>query len=301
MNPRTPPAEVAVDVGLGRRLLAAQHPDLASLPLALADEGWDNVTMRLGEALALRLPRRHVAAALIRHEQVWLPRLATRLPIPVPAPLRLGEPAEGYPWPWSVVPWFEGETAARATPDAGEAERLADFLHALHRPAPGDAPVNPFRGKPLAARDADTRARMARVGARVGAGGVVIGAEMTDLWGRALEVAIPGRRVWIHGDLHARNVLVAGGRLAAVLDWGDITAGDPATDLAAFWLLFDGAAARQAGLARYGADPALRLRAMGWALAMGLIHLDTGLADHPAHARIGRATLARLAEDLRAG
>ena len=80
-----------------------------------------------------------------------------------------------------------------------------------------------------------------------------------------------------------------------------ITAGDPATDLAAFWLLFDGAAARQAGLARYGADPALRLRAMGWALAMGLIHLDTGLADHPAHARIGRATLARLAEDLRAG
>ncbi|MEJ2022427.1 MAG: aminoglycoside phosphotransferase family protein [Maritimibacter sp.] len=294
MTDRTPPAEVPIDEGLARRLLAAQHPDLADLAISTADEGWDNLTMRLGSDMALRLPRRQAAADLIRNEQVWLPRLAPDLPIPVPALLRQGRPTPFYPWHWSVLPWFAGETADRAAPVAEEAPRLAKCLRILHQTAPAEAPHNPFRALPLAARDAATRARIARITAR-GAG---IGEDLHRLWSRAVAAPVPDQRVWIHGDLHARNLLIVEGRIAAVLDWGDMTAGDPSTDLAAFWLLFDGADSRQAGLAEYGAEPTLRLRAMGWAMAMALIHLDTGLTDHPVHARIGAATLSRLSDDL---
>lgn len=299
MHSQTPKAEIAADAALARRLLAAQHPDLAGLAIGAPQEGWDNVTLPLaagpsGAAMALRLPRRQVAAGLILHEQDWLPRLAPTLPIAVPAPLRRGVPASFFPWHWSVLPWFEGRTADIAPPAPAEAEALADFLRALHRPAPADAPVNPFRATPLSARDAATRARLSRIAGQ----GDWVTPGLAALWGRAVAAPVPAARVLIHGDLHARNVLVRAGGIVAILDWGDLTAGDAATDIAAFWLLFDDAGARRAGLARYGVDPAAILRAMGWALAMAAVHLDTGLADHPAHARIGAAALARLDADL---
>ena len=249
----TPPAEVPIDVGLARRLLAAQHPDLADLAISIADEGWDNLTVRLGPDLALRLPRRQAAADLIRNEQVWLPRIAPVLPISVPAMVRRGLPTPFYPWHWSVLPWFAGETADRAAPAVEEAPRLAEFLRVLHKPAPAGAPFNPFRALPLATRDASTRAHIAQITARGGE----IAEDLHRLWTRAVVVQVPDHRMSIHGDLHARNLLIAAGRITAVLDWGDMTAGDPATDVAAFWLLFEGADARQAGLVSYGADPGL--------------------------------------------
>jgi aminoglycoside phosphotransferase (APT) family kinase protein len=161
----TPAAEVDLDATAVRRLLAGQHPDLASQPLRRMASGWDNVLWRLGDRLAVRLPRREVAAKLIRHEQRWLPVLADRLPLAVPAPLRCGNPAAGYPWSWSVVPWLPGSTADIAHPHGGQASVLARFLCALHAPAPADAPVNPFRSVPLAVRDSTLRARMARLAA----------------------------------------------------------------------------------------------------------------------------------------
>src|SRR5690349_3749399 len=100
----TPAAECAIDTAFVAELIADQHPDLAHLPLHVVDAGWDNALFRLGDQLAVRLPRRAVAAPLIAHEQTWLPRLADRLSLPVPVPYRLGTPARGYPWRWSVVP-----------------------------------------------------------------------------------------------------------------------------------------------------------------------------------------------------
>ena len=70
---KTPAAEVDIDASLVRALLQAQMPDLAGLSLDFVGEGWDNVMVRLGPDLALRLPRRAVADGLIRHEQRWLP------------------------------------------------------------------------------------------------------------------------------------------------------------------------------------------------------------------------------------
>ncbi|MGC4773433.1 phosphotransferase [Micromonospora sp. DT44] len=151
---RMPAAEVSVSVELVRGLLDQQHPDLADLPIEILANGWDNLVCRLGEELLVRLPRRAVAAELIAHEQRWLPELAGRLPLPVPAPLRVGQPTIRYPWSWSVVPFFPGRVAALSQPDDpwSAAVTLGGFLDALHIPAPPEAPVNPFRGIPLVGR-----------------------------------------------------------------------------------------------------------------------------------------------------
>jgi aminoglycoside phosphotransferase (APT) family kinase protein len=289
----TPKAEIVVDKALVASLLAAQHPDLARLPLSLLDEGWDNVMFRLGEGLVVRLPRRAAAVPLIDREQAWLPRLAGLLPLAVPAPVRRGGPGEGYPWRWSVVPWIEGESADLAPPDAGEARTFGRFLTALHQASPPDAPRNPVRGVPLRTRREMVEARAARIEAATGA----LAPALRRLWDEALATPMDEADRWLHGDLHARNVLVAQGRLAGVIDWSDMAAGDRATDLAAIWGLFDSRAAReQAMRACDGVSDGTWARARGWAFAFGVMLLDSGLADHPRHAAMGRLTLSRLAD-----
>ena len=140
---KIPSAEVELSADLARSLLENQHPDLAHLPVRELSNGWDNVIYRVGDDLCLRLPRRQLGADLIVHEQRWLPQLAERLPLPIPTPLRTGRPALGYPWNWSVTPWFEGGMAVDTPPTAADtSETLAAFLHALHHPAPTDAPVS---------------------------------------------------------------------------------------------------------------------------------------------------------------
>lgn len=295
MCPATPSAEFPIDAALVRRLLRAQHPDLAERPIEPCGEGWDNAMFRIGRDLAARLPRREATARLVAHEQRWLPELAPRLPLPVPKPVRLGVPGDAFPWPWSVVPWLAGETADRAPPSPSEADAFAAFLRALHQPAPEDAPENVVRGVPLARRRGVTEERLARLRRET--------REIPDaidaLWRAALEATPSTRHVWLHGDLHPRNVLVEDGRLSGVVDWGDVTGGDPACDLAGVFLLFASGEARERCLARYGADAPLRARAIGWAIVFAAVLLDTGRVDHPPHAAIGRATFERLAEEAR--
>ena len=182
-----PAAEVGIDASLVRALLQAQHPDLADLPIVAAGSGWDNALYRLGDRVAVRLPRRAAAAALIEHEQRWLPELASRLPLAVPLPVRIGRAGSGYPWSWSVVPWLPGENAARARLDNLEqaARHLGECVGALHQPAPGDAPLNPVRGVPLAERHDVVLERIRRVEDLVDASALL------DLWTR-----LSGTRPW---------------------------------------------------------------------------------------------------------
>src|SRR5262245_4441693 len=179
-----PAAEVDIDDVLVRGLLEAQHPDLAGRELTEAAHGWDNVLYRLGDDLLVRLPRRQLAAELVAHEQRWLPELAPRLPLPIPAPVRTGVPTANYPWSWSICPWFDGTPAASATltDPAREARRMGEFLAALHQPAPADAPANPYRGIPLAGRRARFDADLATLGDEVDAGAA------RALWERAVSV-----------------------------------------------------------------------------------------------------------------
>src|SRR5579864_6125079 len=111
-----PPREVEVSEALARALLADQHPDLADLPIVHVEDGWDNVMFRLGEALALRMPKRRAGGVLIGVEQTWLPLVAPRLPLPTPNPVRTGDPGHGYPFRWSVVPWLDGQPSDLAPP-----------------------------------------------------------------------------------------------------------------------------------------------------------------------------------------
>ncbi|UBF30218.1 aminoglycoside phosphotransferase family protein (plasmid) [Kovacikia minuta CCNUW1] len=288
----TPIPEIEIDASLVHRLLTEQHPDLAELPLHRVDAGWDNVMFRLGDRLCVRLPRRRVAAKLIEHEQTWLPQLP-ELPIPVPTPYRLGYPGQGYPWRWSVLPWLKGVTADQQEPDHHQAQRLAAFLRSLHVPAPPDAPSNPFRNVPLPDRAAFVEERMQRLAQKTN----LMTPEIKRSWNQALNAPMDGEITWIHGDLHPRNVLVEQGVLAGIIDWGDMTAGDRATDLAAIWMLFSKQAVRQQAIVAYGnASEATLQRARGWAVFFGTVLLDTGLVDNPRHAVIGERILQRVAK-----
>ena len=189
---------------------------------------------RLGTALVVRLPRRHVAARLARHEHAWLGVLANNLPIPVPVPVRVGTPSDRYPWPWSIVPWIPGDPADQAPPSADQAGAFARFLRALHRPAPPNAPTNPVRGGSLGERASAVEERLIRL-RTVSA---VFTPRLQKVWNDALAAPRARESCWLHGDLHARNVLVRNGVITGVIDWADLTAGDVATDLASVWMLF---------------------------------------------------------------
>ncbi|HYN29969.1 MAG TPA: aminoglycoside phosphotransferase family protein, partial [Dermatophilaceae bacterium] len=239
-----PVAEVRVDVALVRRLLRAQYPGpTAHLPLVEVARGWDNAMLRLGDDLAVRLPLRAVSAPLVEHEAAWLPLLAAGLPsgVAAPVPVFRGRPGAGYPWSWNVVPWLAGQVLA-AVP-VGErtayARPLAAALVALHRPAPPQAPANPWRGVPLAERAREVPPDLT-LAQRAFGGAVAAGVE--HAWRDGLAAPTwPGPPLWLHGDPHPHNVLVRDGRLAALVDFGDVTAGDPASDLATAWLTFDAA------------------------------------------------------------
>jgi aminoglycoside phosphotransferase (APT) family kinase protein len=281
----TPAAEIDIDAELVRSLLAEQHPDLADRDLRLVANGWDNAILRLGDDLVVRLPRRAAAAKLIEHEQRWLPEIASRVRIPVPVPVRVGLPGEGFPWSWTIAEWFDGDRASSLSHDSLRpvAGALADFVRELHVVAPVDAPFNPVRGIPLAVR-ADA------VDERLASGLVPNPQEIAHAWHAALTAPVwRGGPVWLHGDLHPANILIRGDALAAVIDFGDVCSGDPATDLATAWLTFD-ATGRAAFLNALGYDEATWARARGWAILLGNA-LVSFSADNPALMAIGRHAL----------
>jgi aminoglycoside phosphotransferase (APT) family kinase protein len=287
-----PAADIAIDETLVRSLLRAQHPDLAHLPLQSMDSGWDNAMFKLGDDFAVRLPRRVAAAKLIEHEQRWLPQLAPLLPIAVPAPVRVGQPAENYPARWSIVPWLRGRSADVSEPGLHQAERLAAFLCALHRPAPADAPVNPYRGVPLRERTAHMVERIGRLQRET----TVLNDAALRIYEDAVEAPIDVEPTWLHGDLHGGNLLVDdNGVITAVIDWGDMARGDRSTDLATLWMnLGDRKARENAMRACHGVSDATWRRAKGWAVFYGVTLGTSGLAGDTRHALMARRTLERI-------
>jgi aminoglycoside phosphotransferase (APT) family kinase protein len=284
--------EVEIDVALVGRLLAAQFPRWAVLPIEpVHSAGTDNALYRLGSDLAVRLPRIESATGQVDKEHRWLPRLATHLPLTIPVPRALGTPGEGYPWQWSVYQWLAGENATiEPIADLREAARdLAHFIAALQRIDPTGGPPpgahNSFRGVPLSTRDCETRAAIAELS------GMLDTDAVTAAWEVALQApAWHDPPVWVHGDLSPLNLLVQQGRLSAVIDFGCLGLGDPACDLQVAWNHFS-AQTRDVFRAALPVDDATWARGRGWALSVGLIALPYYQRTNPILASIARRAI----------
>jgi aminoglycoside phosphotransferase (APT) family kinase protein len=290
--------ELDIDASLVRRLLAAQFPDWAELPIERVESaGTDNAIYRLGKDMAARLPRVHEAIAQVEKEHRWLPRLAPHLPLAIPVPLAKGTPAEGYPWHWSVYRWLKGENATiEQIADLHQAAiELARFVTAMQRidPAGGPHPGehNFFRGMPLATRDARTRAAIASLRGSLDSDALIAAWEAA-LWAPAWK----GQGAWIHGDLHAGNLLVERGRLSAVIDFGGLGVGDPACDVMVAWT-FLSTETRDVFRAGLPVDDATWARGRGWALSFGVVALEHYLNINPGLSDISRRAIEEVLAD----
>jgi aminoglycoside phosphotransferase (APT) family kinase protein len=294
--------EVDIDVSLVGRLLAAQFPQWADLPIEpVHSAGTDNAIYRLGSDLAVRLPRIEEATGQVDKEHRWLPRLAPHLPLAIPVPLAKGIPGEGYPWQWSVYRWLAGENAtSKHIADPGQAVRdLAHFVTALQRIDPDSGPSpgahNSFRGVPLSTRDAETRAAIASLD------GMLDTCAVTAAWNAALQApAWHSPPVWIHGDLSPLNLLVQRGRISAVIDFGCLGVGDPACDLQVAWNLLS-TGTRDVFRAALRVDDATWARGRGWALSVGLIALPYYQSTNPVLASIARRVIDEALTDQKHG
>ncbi|MGW4403717.1 aminoglycoside phosphotransferase family protein [Nonomuraea sp. NPDC004702] len=292
--------EIEITADLVRDLLREQHPDLAGLAVREVAGGWGNQMWRLGDELAVRMQRMDPTPELQLKERRWLPVLAPRLPLPVPTPVRFGEPSGRFPKHWTVMTWVAGEPLDHGSISRGAhaADTLAGFLRALHVEAPAEAPAS----ADLGAHPKRCTSGFEHFLQAVDPGAVGDVGAVRDVWADA--VAAPewaGPPVWVHGDLHPANVVVSDGTLAGVVDFGSLFAGDPAWDLAAAWVLLPAGAAARFFDAYGQADEATIRRARGLAAMKSLFLLlmgqngDRGLPGGKPHwGPAGRAALDRV-------
>ncbi len=265
-----------IDGALVVDLLQNQFPDLARLPVGERHEGGDNVTFRLGDDLAVRLPRRSSGQMHVATEFGWLPAAGRGRSFPLSRPVRIGTPTDFFPWQWSVVTWIDGTTAYENPLSREGAGDLGRALAEVHVPATADAPRNPFRSIPLTSRAERLSLRLKVLAARHG------GALHDDVARAIFEngaIQERGPSTWCHLNIQGLNIITKGGRLGGILDWGYAAAGDPATDLGqALVLVGDeyfealasayadaGGAASSAGV--FSAATTARIRAEGVAYA----------------------------------
>ena len=277
--------EHPIDTTLVRRLVRGQFPRWADLPLTpLASGGTVNAVYRLGDGLTVRLPLTAGGAGDIAKEARVLPALG-ELPVAVPAVVAVGEPAEGYPWPWAVHSWLDGSPALEGRAARG----LAEFVLALRANRTAGPPAR--RGRPLSTVDTAARGAIAELG-------------RTDepfdpeaalaVWAEALDAPQwTEPPCWVHGDLMPSNLLLHDGRLTGVLDWATAGLGDPAADLIPAWNLLT-ADTRRTFRDAVGADDATWVRARGRALAMAVIQLPYYRHTNPVISANARYVLTEL-------
>jgi aminoglycoside phosphotransferase (APT) family kinase protein len=289
------PDEIETDAGQVRRLLEQQFPQWAGLPIVLVESyGTDHNIYRLGEQLGARLPRVDWATTQAVREAEWLPKFAPHLPLAVPVQVAMGRPAAGYPFDWSIYEWLPGENANGTIEDLDQAAvDLAAFIMALRRIDTAGAHPRPrgSRGAPLAELDRSVRRAIGELGDRIDADAAL------RSWEESLSAPVwEGEEVWVHGDLLPGNLLVANGRLSAVIDWGAFNVGDPACDLQPAWNVFDGAS-RERFRVELEVDEASWLRGRGWALAQAVWALPYYWDTNPGMIRQASHALAQVLGD----
>jgi aminoglycoside phosphotransferase (APT) family kinase protein len=292
-GPKMHPDELDISTELVRRLIEAQFAEFADLPLRpVTPFGTVNAMFRLGDELAVRLPRVPWGKHDVEDELTWLPKLAAHLPVAVPAPVGTGRPTPEYPWTWSISRWLDGENpraGALTAPQLLAADLVRLILAFCHIDLP-DGP-RAYRGGPLEASDGGTRAAIEQLD------GLVDTAAITAVWDAAL--AGPswlGPDVWLHADLMPGNLLVRDGRLTGVIDFPTAGLGDPATDLIVAWNLLP-AAVRPGFRAAIQVDDATWLRGRAKALSIAVIALPYYLTTNPLMADNARYTIGEVLAD----
>jgi len=285
--------ELGIDAGLVRRLLAGQFPGLAGLPVReIASAGTVNAIYRIGDELYARLPRLPSWAADLETEQAWLPRLARGLSLAVPVPVARGHPAAEFPFAWAIYRWIEGRPYADdlVSDEVQAADDLAAFVTGLRAvPAVPGAPRGGRR--PLADLDTVTRENLVAAGQDIDAGAALAA------WDRARGAPVfTGTPVWVHADLLRPNLLVSGGRLRAVLDFGSAGVGDPAADVIAAWSVF-GPAGRAAYRAALAVDDGTWERARGFALHQAAGIIPYYRQSNPQVVALARRTIGQVLAD----
>ncbi|MGW4928485.1 aminoglycoside phosphotransferase family protein [Agromyces sp. NPDC004153] len=285
--------EVTTDAALVARLVAAQFPDWAGLPVTPVEPwGTDNAIYRLGDELSVRMPRIHWAVAPLEREYAWLPRIAPSLPVEVPVPLAFGAPVQEWAWPWTVCRWVAGRhpsTEGGPYDDEQLARDLAGFVRAMRALDPAGAPTTAWP-RPLHEEDELVRTNLELLAEELGP----VRDDVVGVWDEAL--AAPrhgGPRVWIHGDLSPSNLLLRDGRLTGVLDFSAMGLGDPASDHRVAWNLLP-PPARAVFRAEVGADDATWARARGWVLLQALAQLPYYAERNPLLAANARHVIAAL-------
>jgi aminoglycoside phosphotransferase (APT) family kinase protein len=290
--------EVTIDEGVVRRLVDIQLPQWSRLPIVRVEsDGTENAIFRLGEDMAMRLPRHPRAVRALEKEYRWLPRLAMQLPLPIPLPLARGVPDDGFPFPWLVMSWIEGERATgdRIADPRRLATDLAGFIGALRSLDPTGGPVpsaaNYGRGAPLATRDRRVRECIAQLRDTTDTDAA------TAAWELDLRAPVwSGPPAWIHGDLSPGNLLVRDGQLAGVIDFGGLGVGDPGCELSVAWMMFDDEV-REVFRDALSVDHATWQRGRGWALSIALMYIPYYRESNPEGAvRARRVIDAVLAE-----
>ena len=280
------------------RLVATQFPRWAELAVRPVDvDGWDNSTFRLGDGMSVRLPSSQAYAEQVAKEHRWLPFLAPQLPLPIPEPLAMGAPGCGFPRPWSVYRWIDGQTAAAGTvaslPEF--AADLAGFLAALYEVDPSGGPMpgthNFFRGGPPAHYDAETRAALTALRGHIDTG------LATEVWEAGLAARWDGPAVWFHGDAQPGNLLLdSAGGLSAVIDFGTCGIGDPACDTTIAWTFLSGESQR-VFKQRLPVDEATWTRGRGWAIWKAMIVLVGALDTDPDDAEFTKSVIGKIIAD----
>lgn len=286
-----------IDVALAQRLIDDQFPQWSHLPIAPVElSGHDNRTFHLGGDMLIRLPSAQRYVEHVAIEQQWLPVLAPQLPLPIPVPVANGEPSADYPWPFSINRWLPGKNATLDRIDDLDqfATDLAHFLKKLQRidtsDAPPPGPHNFFRGGDLSVYDAETRACIDELH------DIIDAPALTALWESAQNATCHSSPMWVHGDVAVGNLLVNNGRLCAVIDFGQLAAGDPACDLTMAWTFFTGNS-RETFRSAVNIDESTWLRARAWALWKALLQLQEHQAqNHHAAAKAKRVIADVLAE-----
>jgi aminoglycoside phosphotransferase (APT) family kinase protein len=291
--------EVDIDTDLVRQLVTEQFPRLSHLPVTeFTSTGTVNAIYRLGDELCVRLPRVQRWARDLDREYKWLPVLASGLTLQVPEPVVKGLPTGEYPFSWAIFRWIEGQTYApgRIQDERQAAAVLARFVTRLRsRALPPIDDETPFGGRaPLAEQDAAVRGWIAQ------SADLIDGPAVTAAWEDSLKApAWDGTCVWIHSDLVPPNLLVKDGRLHAVIDFGAIGLGDPATDLNPAWSAF-GQAGRTVFRRLVGADEDTWRRGRGIAISQAVGLVPYYLVTNPVLSALGQRMLREVLADIRA-